>query len=86
MKTFELLSFPASRLITSLKRKSKGYVPRKSKDSEAEHAVFTFIKENDNDYLIHKVGLLMGIFGGLRRDELVKMTVDDVQDNGSCFN
>lgn len=67
-----------------MKRKSKGYVPKKSKVLEAEH-VFTFIKEApDNDYLMHKVVLLMGIFGGLRRDELVKMTVDDVQDKGSC--
>lgn len=39
----------------------------------------------DETYLFHKVILVMGVFGGLRRDELVKMTIDDVTDKGSVL-
>lgn len=28
---------------------------------------------------------MMGVFGGLRRDEMVKMTIDDLQDKGSAL-
>ncbi|KAJ4435106.1 hypothetical protein ANN_23681 [Periplaneta americana] len=36
-------------------------------------------------YLLRKVALIFGIFGAFRRDELYKLTVDDVEDIGSAF-
>lgn len=32
-----------------------------------------------------QVVLVMGVFGGLRRDDMVKMTIDDVEDRGSVL-
>lgn len=36
-------------------------------------------------YLLHRVVLVMDIFGGLKRDELVKMTIGDVEDKRSVL-
>lgn len=48
--------------------------------------VLSFINNApDEIYLLHKVVLVMGVFGGLRRDELVKMTIDDIEDKGTCL-
>ncbi|KAB0802645.1 hypothetical protein PPYR_04831 [Photinus pyralis] len=53
--------------------KSKGYIPKKSQVLTGDQ-VFEFIKRAPNDiYLLHKVVLVMGVFGGLRRDEMVKI-------------
>ncbi|KAJ3650059.1 hypothetical protein Zmor_021768 [Zophobas morio] len=42
-----------------------------------------FLKDAPDDrYLLHKVVVVMGLFGGLRRDEMVKLTVDDIEDKG----
>lgn len=74
-----------SRLISFLKIKSKGYAPKKSKVLEGDQ-VLTFISEAPDDiYLLHKIVLIMGIFGALRREELVNMTVDDIEDKGACL-
>ncbi|KAJ3662084.1 hypothetical protein Zmor_006446 [Zophobas morio] len=44
-----------------------------------------FLKDAlDNRCLLHKIVVVMGLFGGLRRDEMFKLTVDDVEDKG-CF-
>ncbi|XP_050298680.1 uncharacterized protein LOC126737720 [Anthonomus grandis grandis] len=72
------------RLISFLKVKSKGYVPKKSKVLEEEQ-IIKFIKKAPDIYLVHKVILVMGVFGGLRRDELVKMTIDDIEDRGTVL-
>ncbi|KAJ8973152.1 hypothetical protein NQ317_017925 [Molorchus minor] len=73
-----------SRLISFLKIKFKEYVPKKFKVLEAEQ-VQTFIKDApDGVYLLHKVVLVMGVFEGLRRD-LVRITVDDIEDKGNCL-
>ncbi|XP_050307667.1 uncharacterized protein LOC126744318 isoform X2 [Anthonomus grandis grandis] len=73
------------RLISFLKVKSKVYVPKKSKVLE-EKQIINFIKKAPDDiYLVHKVILVMGVFGGLRRDKLVKMTIDDIEDRGTVL-
>ncbi|KAF2879939.1 hypothetical protein ILUMI_26227 [Ignelater luminosus] len=47
---------------------------------EDEH-VLGFIKKAATDtFLLYKVVLVMDVFGGLRRDEMVKMIIDDVED------
>ncbi|XP_050298697.1 uncharacterized protein LOC126737728 [Anthonomus grandis grandis] len=75
------------RLISFLKVKSKGYVPKKSKVLEGEPIIKFIKKAPDDIYLVHKVILVMGVFGGLRRDELVKMTnsIDDIEDRGTAL-
>lgn len=72
-----------NQLISFLKVKSKGYKPKKSQVLTGEQ-VLAFIKgASDDFYLLHKVVLVMGVFGGLRRDEMVKMCIDDIIDKGS---
>ncbi|XP_050295536.1 uncharacterized protein LOC126735541 [Anthonomus grandis grandis] len=73
------------RLISFLKVRSKGYVPKKSKVLEGEQIIKFIKKAPDDIYLVHKVILVMGVFGGLRRDELVKMTIDDIEDRGTVL-
>lgn len=74
-----------NRLVSFLKIKSKGYVPKKSKVLTGDQ-VMAFINGASNDfYLLHKVVLVMGVFGGLRRDEMVKMTINDLEDKGSVL-
>ena len=48
--------------------------------------MLAFIKKApDNIYLFHKVVLVMGVFGGLRREEMVKMSTKDITDKGSVL-
>ncbi|KAF5306435.1 hypothetical protein FQR65_LT07347 [Abscondita terminalis] len=71
------------RLVSFLKQKSKGYVPKKSKVLTGDQVV-KFIKDAPNEsYLMHKVVLIMGAFGALKGHEMVRMTVDDIEDKGS---
>jgi integrase len=72
-------------LISFLKCKSKGYIPKKSQVLTGDQ-VLTFIKGAPDDiYLLHKVVLVMGVFGGLRRDEMVKMFTGDISDKGNVL-
>ncbi|KAJ8912448.1 hypothetical protein NQ315_002814 [Exocentrus adspersus] len=71
------------RLEAYLKQMSKGYIPKKSKILTRED-ILKFIKEaSSHTYLLEKVVLVMGVFGRLRRDELVKLSIDDIDDKGS---
>ncbi|KAJ8964693.1 hypothetical protein NQ317_001267, partial [Molorchus minor] len=40
---------------------------------------------NDKEFLMIKVGLILGIAGACRTDELVNLTVDDIEDVGSSL-
>ncbi|XP_050298550.1 uncharacterized protein LOC126737616 [Anthonomus grandis grandis] len=73
------------RLIFFLKVKSKGYVPKKSKVLEGEQIIKFIKKAPDDIYLVHKVILVMGVFGGLSGDELFKMTIDDIEARGTVL-
>ncbi|KAG5878711.1 hypothetical protein JTB14_023924 [Gonioctena quinquepunctata] len=66
-----------------LKVDLKGYIPGKSKVLEGGQVLLFIRKARDDTFLLHKVVLVMGVFGGLRRDEMVKMTVDDIEDRGA---
>ncbi|KAJ8911391.1 hypothetical protein NQ315_013527 [Exocentrus adspersus] len=71
------------RLEAYLKQMSKGYIPKKSKILTRED-ILKFIKEaSSHAYLLEKVILVMGVFGGLKRDELVKLSINDIDDKGS---
>jgi integrase len=61
-----------------LKRKSSNHRAKKANVLEITH-IDKFLGEADNnEYLMMKIVLIMGIFGACRCDELVKMSVDDV--------
>ncbi|KAJ8912672.1 hypothetical protein NQ315_011031 [Exocentrus adspersus] len=61
------------KLIEYLKQGSKGYQPKKSKTLSREN-VLKFIHEAPNEtFLMKKVALIFGIFGGCRRQELVNI-------------
>ncbi|KAL1514369.1 hypothetical protein ABEB36_003637 [Hypothenemus hampei] len=61
-----------------LKRKSENYEPKKSYVLECEH-ITPFISDADDiTFLAMKVILIIGYCGALRRDELTKMALNDV--------
>lgn len=67
-----------------LKRRSDGYKPKKSKVFTSEE-ITKFLKEApDNEYLLSKVILIMGILGACRRDEIYKMKITDFDDLGTA--
>ncbi|KAJ8911546.1 hypothetical protein NQ315_012799 [Exocentrus adspersus] len=73
------------KLIEYLKQGSKGYQPKKSKTLSREN-VLKFIHEAPNEtFLMKKVALIFGIFGGCRRQELVNMLITHVEDRESVF-
>jgi len=73
------------KLVAFLKRQAVGQKPVKSKILNFDN-VKTFLTEApDNTYLLKKVILILGIAGACRRDELVKMTVDDIEDKQSIL-
>lgn len=68
-----------------LKQGSKGHQPKRSKVLARED-VLKFIRKAPNEtFLMNKVALILGIFGGCRRQELVNMLVTDVEDRNSVF-
>ncbi|KAJ6641549.1 hypothetical protein Bhyg_06488 [Pseudolycoriella hygida] len=67
-----------------LKKKKEGYLARKSEVFTKDQFI-KFIKEApDCDYLCIKVSLIVGVYGACRRDELVRMSLNDIEyiDNG----
>ncbi|XP_074034595.1 tyrosine recombinase XerC-like [Leptinotarsa decemlineata] len=68
-----------------LKRKSEGYVPKKSRVLEKEQ-ILKFIQEApDEKFLLTKVILIFGLAGALRRDELYKLKLYDIEDLGTIL-
>ncbi|KAJ8915445.1 hypothetical protein NQ315_003206 [Exocentrus adspersus] len=72
-----------SKLIPYLKSKSVGYRPKKSRILTKEE-IERFLQEApDSRFLLEKVILIISVCGALRRDELLKITTDDVEDKNS---
>lgn len=65
-----------------LKRKSESYKPKKAKVLTSEQITTFFMEAPDEVYLLEKVILLFGIYGACRREELVKLSLDNIEDNG----
>ena len=73
------------KLLAFLKRQAVGHTPIKSKTFNFAE-VKTFLTEApDKTYLLKKVILILGIAGACRRDELVKMVMDDIEDKQSVL-
>lgn len=73
------------KLTAFLKRKNDGYRPKKAKIFTREELELFFTSAPDNKFLLMKVIAILGIAGACRRDELVKMKLDDMQDIGSAI-
>jgi integrase len=74
-----------NKLIAFLKKKNRGHYPKKS-NVFSRQEMNKFLLEAPNDYILMKAVMIMGIAGALRRDELHKMTVDDITDKGSMLS
>ncbi|KAJ3631873.1 hypothetical protein MTP99_012978 [Tenebrio molitor] len=75
-----------SKLQAFLKKKSSNHRAKKANVLEITH-IDKFLGEADNnEYLMMKIVLIMGIFGACRCDELVKMSVDDVTEVGTYLS
>ncbi|KAJ8974768.1 hypothetical protein NQ317_007318 [Molorchus minor] len=48
-------------------------------------AQYSMVNVDDKEFLMIKVGLILGIAGACRTDELVNLTVDDIEDVGSSL-
>lgn len=71
------------KLISFLKSKFRIHRPKKAKILEQEH-IKQFLQEAPEDkYLMMKVGLIMGIAGACRCNELTYLKVGDVKDKGA---
>lgn len=71
-----------AKLTAFLKNQNRTYKPKKANVLQKED-IETFLREAPDDkFLLMKVVLLMGVSGACRCDELIKMTIDDIQDKG----
>ncbi|XP_044262163.1 multifunctional protein ADE2 isoform X3 [Tribolium madens] len=63
-----------------LKRKSDGYKPKKSKTLTPQQIKEFLSSAPDKDYLFTKVGLIFSIMGACRREELMKIEINHIED------
>lgn len=74
-----------AKLKAFLKKKNIGYVSKKSEVFTIEE-IQTFLSEaHDQIYLMKKVVVVMGIAGACRKDELCKLTINNVIDKGDII-
>ncbi|KAJ8948662.1 hypothetical protein NQ317_002312, partial [Molorchus minor] len=74
----DISKFP--KLIAFLKRTGDGYQVKKSKILTKSEIDRFLSSVDDKEFLMIKVGLFLGIAGACRTDELVNLTVDDIED------
>ncbi|KAJ6648326.1 hypothetical protein Bhyg_03554, partial [Pseudolycoriella hygida] len=65
-----------------IRRKNVGYEPKKSKAFSRCHFEKFIIEADDKDNLLLKVALIIGIGGACRKIEVLKLTTDNVTDDG----
>ncbi|PSN48199.1 hypothetical protein C0J52_03578 [Blattella germanica] len=73
-----------NKLLCFLKNKNVGHRPRKLKVFSRKDVNKFLNNAPDDKYLLMKVVMIMGIAGACRREELVKIIIDDVED-GNAF-
>uniref|UniRef100_A0A1B6D397 Tyr recombinase domain-containing protein n=1 Tax=Clastoptera arizonana TaxID=38151 RepID=A0A1B6D397_9HEMI len=73
------------KLLAFLKHQNVGYKSKKSK-TLTHNEVIKFIQEAPDDiFLMKKLVLILGISGACRKDELLQMTIDDIEDKDSVL-
>ncbi|KAJ8972464.1 hypothetical protein NQ317_013375 [Molorchus minor] len=74
------------KLIAFLKRTGDGYQQNRKSKILTKSEIDRFLSSaDDKEFLMIKVGLILGIAGACRTDELVNLTVDDIEDVGSSL-
>ncbi|KAF2895723.1 hypothetical protein ILUMI_10447 [Ignelater luminosus] len=71
-----------SKLSAFLKWKSRGYCAQKSKTFSRDEIKRFLLQAPDDKYLMMKVVLILGVAGGCSRDELCRISIDDIEDTG----
>ncbi|KAJ8974496.1 hypothetical protein NQ317_019454, partial [Molorchus minor] len=79
----DISKFP--KLVAFLKRTGDGYQAKKSKILTKSEIDRFLSSADDKEFLMIKVGLILGIAGACRTDELVNLTVDDIEDIPRIF-
>src|SRR3978361_485955 len=79
----DVRKFP--KIVPYLKNKSVGYPGKKSKVLTREDITKFLEEADDGTYLLMKVVLIFGISGACRREELMKMSLDDIEDLDSVL-
>ncbi|KAJ8974823.1 hypothetical protein NQ317_001012 [Molorchus minor] len=79
----DISKFP--KLIAFLKKHGDGYQAKKSKILTKSEIDRFLSSTDDKEFLMIKVELILGIAGACRTDELVNLTVDDIEDVGSSL-
>lgn len=74
-----------TKVIAFLKRKNDNYTPKKSKTLSIDNITQFFSTAEDDDYLMFKVVVIVALHGACRRCELLKLTVNDIQDTGTLL-
>ncbi|KAJ8982662.1 hypothetical protein NQ317_019063 [Molorchus minor] len=74
----KLIAFFEKNPVTDIKRKKLKILTKTEIDRFLSSA-------DDKEFLMIKVGLILGIAGACRTDELVNLTVDDIEDVGSSL-
>ncbi|CAH0556821.1 unnamed protein product [Brassicogethes aeneus] len=72
-------------LIAFLKRKSDGYKPKKSKVLTKKEITKFLLDAGEEKFLCMKVILIIGLAGACRREEITNLLVENVKDEGVCF-
>jgi hypothetical protein len=68
------------RLTSFLKTKCRNYQPKKATTFPRNDVCKFLLEAADQEWILQKVVLMMGIFDGCR-DELFKMMINDAEDN-----
>ncbi|KAJ8913409.1 hypothetical protein NQ315_008802 [Exocentrus adspersus] len=74
--------FRFQKVIAFLKRKNERYIPRKAKVLSKEQVERFLLDAPDDLWLLAKIVTIFGIFGCCRCDELLSLTMNDVEDMG----
>jgi integrase len=75
-----------SSLTSFLKTKCKNYQPKKAATFSRDDVCKFLLEAPDQDWIVQKVVLIMGMFGGCRCDELSRMMISDVKENFEDVN
>lgn len=73
------------KLTTFLKNKAVGHEPKKAYVLSKEDITKFIWEAPDDIYLMTKVALIFGIYGACRREELVNISINDIQDRDSVI-
>nr|XP_015834127.1 PREDICTED: uncharacterized protein LOC656007 isoform X13 [Tribolium castaneum] len=68
-----------------MKRKSKCYKANKAQKLTAEEVTRYLLEAPDESFLLEKVITVFGIFGACRREELVTLRANNIEDTGSLI-